>query len=135
MCPMMANPLNSDCDKYWSLIRNPSQTLCLCLISDLFLPQCTLQAGDGRQGPRVVTGKVRSSSHRPSSSVTVYTGKIAALFTPGLPSQSRGCGDISRGRLPPVINIFHPGLCVSLSRALTGFQITLANKLTKIVSH
>ena len=67
---------------------------------------------------------------------TIYTGKIAALFPPRFSSQSWRCSDLSRCRLPPVINHstlayvchypgadctshqpFHPGLWVSLSRA------------------
>ena len=87
----------------------------------------------------------------------VFTGKISTLFPPRLPSQSWGCGDLSRCRLLPStippwpvwVTIqgqtfshqsstisklayvrrsfqvqtatshqpFHPGLCVSLSRA------------------
>ena len=35
---------------------------------------------------------------------TVYTGKIAAFFCPRFPSQNWGCSDLSRCRLPPVIN-------------------------------
>ena len=100
--------------------------------------------------------------------------KDSHTFNPRFPSQSWGCGDLSRCRLPPVINHstltyvchypgadchqsstippwpmcvtiqeqtatshqpFHPGLCVSLSRAFPGFQISLANKLAKIVNH
>ena len=34
----------------------------------------------------------------------LYTGKIAALFPPQIPISKLGCGDLSRCRLPPVIN-------------------------------
>ena len=35
---------------------------------------------------------------------TAYTGKIAAHFYPQIPISKSGCGDLSRCRLPPVIN-------------------------------
>ena len=45
-----------------------------------------------------------ASHHLLCSGITVYNGKIAALFPPRFPSQSWGCRDLSRCSLPPVIN-------------------------------
>ena len=71
-------------------------------VSHLVITACSGSIQGVRQSSLDTKDHCTNSSSR--YVCTVYTGKIAAFFGPRFPAQNWGCGDLSRGRLPPVIS-------------------------------